>query len=233
MEAKKEMGGADNSKCAEDVIRRRLLIDGDGTGDDRRLNVLLKSFIKWCNSTNETHEESKITHDRMLAQLAQCEFALSKSRLSAAMSAAELQNYENLSRQIESGIESAKRSIESTKLDFQEAKTVRKNRIEYDVMAKVINEQPDRKATNEKLAQLRKELGSLEETREQLEKKLDMRRKQFHVLVASIHQLQAMLDTNETEDILEVALYDAFEDENETEDSQTVTANNTTQMEVE
>jgi THO complex subunit 7 len=38
---------------AEDVIRRRLLIDGDGTGDDRRLNVLLKSFIKWCNATNE------------------------------------------------------------------------------------------------------------------------------------------------------------------------------------
>ena len=38
---------------AEDVIRRRLLIDGDGTGDDRRLNVLLKSFIKWCNAANE------------------------------------------------------------------------------------------------------------------------------------------------------------------------------------
>jgi hypothetical protein len=38
---------------AEDVIRRRLLIDGDGTGDDRRLNVLLKSFIKWCNASNE------------------------------------------------------------------------------------------------------------------------------------------------------------------------------------
>lgn len=34
---------------AEEVIRRRLLIDGDGTGDDRRLNVLLKTLIKWCN----------------------------------------------------------------------------------------------------------------------------------------------------------------------------------------
>lgn len=35
---------------AEDVIKRRLLIDGDGTGDDRKLNTLLKTFIKWCNN---------------------------------------------------------------------------------------------------------------------------------------------------------------------------------------
>jgi hypothetical protein len=67
-----------------------------------------------------------------------------------------------LSLLIETGIESAKQDIESTKLDFQEAKTVRKNRIEYDVLAKVINEQPDRKETDEKLSQLRKELNSLE-----------------------------------------------------------------------
>lgn len=38
----------------EAIIKRRLLIDGDGTGDDRRLNVLLKTYIKWCNSSDET-----------------------------------------------------------------------------------------------------------------------------------------------------------------------------------
>lgn len=41
----------------ESVIKRRLLIDGDGTGDDRRLNVLLKSFIKWSN-TKDTAENT-------------------------------------------------------------------------------------------------------------------------------------------------------------------------------
>jgi THO complex subunit 7 len=53
-------------------------------------------------------------------------------------------------------------------------------------------------------------LWSFQETREQLERKLDMRRKQFHVLVASIHQLQAMLDDSETEEIMDVSL-EAFE----------------------
>lgn len=116
--------------------------------------------IFWCCTSCFLY--SQVLHDRMLAQLAQCEFAVTKSRLSALMSAAELQNYENLSRQIETGIEAAKQDIESTKFEFQDAKTVRKNRIEYDVLAKVINEQPDRKETDEKLSQLRKELGSLE-----------------------------------------------------------------------
>lgn len=55
-------------------------------------------------------------------------------------------------------------------------------------------------------------LLTFQETREQLERKLDMRRKQFHVLVASIHQLQAMLDDSETEEIMDVSL-EAFEDD--------------------
>lgn len=40
----------------EDIIKRRLLIDGDGTGDDRRLNMLLKHFLKWTYSKNDTPE---------------------------------------------------------------------------------------------------------------------------------------------------------------------------------
>ncbi|KAL0830726.1 hypothetical protein ABMA28_002858 [Loxostege sticticalis] len=156
----------------EDVIRRRLLIDGDGTGDDR----------------------SKATHDRMLAQLAQCEFAVTKSQLASEMMAAELTSYEALSQILETGIEVAKGNIEKSKADLAQAKTVRKNRIEYDVLAKVISEQPDRKETLDQLSTLKTELGSLESTKQQLESRLALRKKQFHVLVTSIHQLQALLD---------------------------------------
>lgn len=40
----------------DEVIRKRLLIDGDGAGDDRRINVLLKSFTKWCNTPGSPEE---------------------------------------------------------------------------------------------------------------------------------------------------------------------------------
>lgn len=141
----------------EEVIRRRLLIDGDGTGDDRRINMLLKSFIKWINSP----DLDNTLHERMLSQLAQCEFAQRKSRLVSNMSQEELKSYEQLSKEIEIQIEEAKRNIEKTKTELQDAKRVRKNRIEYDVLAKVINEQPDRVETNLKLATLREELDKL------------------------------------------------------------------------
>lgn len=142
---------------AEEVIRRRLLIDGDGTGDDRRINMLLKSFIKWINSS----DVDNTLHERILSQLAQCEFAQKKSRLVSNMSREELDSYEQLSKEIEIQIEEAKEDIEKTKIELQDAKRVRKNRIEYDVLAKVINEQPDRLETDIKLATLQQELATL------------------------------------------------------------------------
>lgn len=130
----------------------------------------------------------------MLAQLAQCEFAVTKSQLSSEMMAAELESYEELSKILEAGIEVVKSNIEKSKADLTHAKTVRKNRIEYDVLAKVISEQPDRKETLERLSALKAELAGLESTKQQLESRLSLRKKQFHVLVTSIHQLQALLD---------------------------------------
>lgn len=133
------------------------MIDGDGIGDDRRLNVLLKSFIKWVSNPETDH----VLHERMLAQLAQCEFAQKKSRLVSNMYQKELDNYAELSKSIEVEIEEAKKNIDKTNIELEEAKQVRKNRIEYDVLAKVINEQPDRQETDIKLASLQKELGKL------------------------------------------------------------------------
>ena len=41
---------------ADDIIKRKLLIEGDGGNDDRRINSLLKTFIKWCQSSESTEE---------------------------------------------------------------------------------------------------------------------------------------------------------------------------------
>lgn len=147
-------------------------------------------------------------HDKLQAQLAQCEFAVTKSQLSSQMIASELENYEKLSHVIEKGVDNAKDHIESSKLELKHAKTIRKNRMEYDLLAKVINEQPDRKQTEEKLAKLKKELSSLEQSKEQVEKKIDLRRKQFHVLISSIQQLQALLEEKDSDDVLNISVED-------------------------
>ncbi|KAI5736720.1 hypothetical protein M8J76_006395 [Diaphorina citri] len=177
----------------EEVIRRRLLIDGDGTGDDRRLNLLLKSILKYCNSPDDTPEEKQVNVDRMLLQLTQCEHAFEKSRLQLVMSNCELENYERLARNIETAIQTARGDIEETKVELEQAKTVCKNKVEYEVLAKVINEQPDRKQTKTELEERRKQHALLEAQDQQLNKKLEMRSKQFHVLLASIHEIEVLL----------------------------------------
>lgn len=189
-------GVSDNFMCivfSEDVIKRRLLIDGDGTGDDRRLNVLQKLIFKWCNS-EESSEENQLSLDRILSQLVNCEYTVRKSQKVARMNAVELDNYQNLSKKIKNDIKEEKKIIEKTKAALVEAKVVRRNKMECDLLGNAINEQPDRKETGRKLDQLKNELKNLKECREQIGKKMLHRRQQFHALTVTIQQLRSTIE---------------------------------------
>lgn len=181
---------------AEEVIKRRLVIDGDGTGDERRLNALHKSLNKLCQS-QDSPEETRDCLDRMLVQLSQCEFSVKKSRKVAAMNAIELENYKNLSRKITLDIAEEKKKIEKTKLELIDAKRIRKNKMEYDVLGKVIARQPDRRHSEAQLKNLQTELSALRASRTDAVRRLASRRRQFHGLVLLLHQLQTTVDEDD------------------------------------
>ncbi|KAL4225875.1 THO complex subunit 7 [Mactra antiquata] len=182
----------------DEVIKKRLLIDGDAGNDEKRLTSLLKTFIRWSNNIDDsTSEDSHITVQRMLATLAQSDHAIQKSAQVYKMNLYEQQNYDKLNKQIESRIEEAERKIKESKEELQQAKQIRKHRQEYDALAKVIQQQPDRQDTTRKLEDVDEELKQLEETKKTLEQKLDLRRKQFHVLISAIHELQTMLEDDD------------------------------------
>ena len=53
-----------SSYTEENVVKNRLLFDGDGNGDDRRLNMLLKLTTKWAHATNphgDPEEDIKVS----------------------------------------------------------------------------------------------------------------------------------------------------------------------------
>ncbi|XP_048243149.1 THO complex subunit 7 homolog [Haliotis cracherodii] len=179
----------------DDIIKRRLLIEGEGGNDDKRLNNLLKQFIRWCNSPDD--EESGIVYQRIMSMLAQCEFTMEKSLLVYEMNLREQEHYDQLSKDIEKKIKSATSQIAECKTELQQAKRIRKNRQEYDSLAKVIQKHPDRQDTTRQLQSLDKELTSQTETKQKLEEKLELRRKQFLVLITAIHELQRILDEDE------------------------------------
>lgn len=190
------------------MIRRRLLIDGDGTGDDRRLNILLKTLIKWSNATEDNPQESQLIYDRMLSQLSQCEFAVKRSQLLVKTSANQLNMYKMLQENLEDKISDAKQTIETNKNNLAQAKILKQNRMMYDLLAQSIKEQPARKETDLRLADLKAELFTLNEESKSLEQKLDMRRKQFHVLVSSVNQLKGMLETANGDESMNTSLDD-------------------------
>jgi len=177
----------------------RLLVDGDGLGDDRRLNMLLKALVKWCSSENEDPSSCEQSYQRMLTQLSSIEWSMAKSRQAEAMNIAEQKQYGKVHSKVEEGIVKARAEIEETKQELVEAKLVRKNRMEYDALAKVIQSHPDRDSSTTRLETVREELGQLEEREKQLQEKLETRKKQFHLLVSSIHQMQDLLAEDEDE----------------------------------
>ena len=120
----------------DEVIRRKLLIDGDGGLDDRRISMLIKHYIKWCN-TDPNSEENEQLAQKIEQQLQLCEFTMEKTNGVFYMNKKEQQNYEKLNRNIEGQISEAYSKISDCKSELTQAKRIRRNRQEYDTLAKV------------------------------------------------------------------------------------------------
>jgi len=188
----------------EAAAKNRLLFDGDGTGEERRLNLLLKAVVKWCNHTDEETEDSAANdvkrHAGLVAQLLHIEWTDAKSKLVQEMNEREANNYESILEGIQSKLEEAEKDIIEAKRELDQARLVRRNRMEYDSMAKTIQAFPSRDESGKNIDQVSGELERLKREEEELDAKLQQRKKQFHVLVNSIHQLQEMLEVEEKEE---------------------------------
>ncbi|KAG8435864.1 hypothetical protein GDO86_007089 [Hymenochirus boettgeri] len=177
----------------DEVIRKRLLIDGDGAGDDRRINLMVKSFLKWCNSG--VQEDGQ--YQRMLSTLSQCEFSMGKTLQVHDMNLREMENMRPyITREIaecKKQILQAKRIRKTGKNDIKHKSPLFYFFPEYDALAKVIQLHPDRHETLKQLEALDKELKQFSHTKEKVEDK----KKQFHVLLSTIHELQHTLENDD------------------------------------
>lgn len=189
----------------ESAVKTRLLFDGDGTGEDRRLNLLYRQVVKWCTSgtsaatgTGNPDEDVKM-HAKLNSALMQIEWSDAKSKLVQEMNVQEATNYEQLLGKIQTKIAEADADIQEAKKELEQARLIRKNRMEYDAMAKQINQYPSRDITGKTIGEIKSDLERLKGEEENLDLKLQMRKNQFHVLVNSIHQLQALLEQEEEE----------------------------------
>ena len=59
----------------DEVIRKRLCVEGEGGSDERRVLSLLKTFVRWASDTELSGDEREATYQKML-------FTLSRTPLS-------------------------------------------------------------------------------------------------------------------------------------------------------
>lgn len=189
----------------EQIIRRRLQIDGEGVGDDRKINLLLKTFTRWCN-TNDDNVDASQTHDRILTQLSHSEFSVLKSELSEQMIDAELKNYKKVSDNIAERIEMVKDQIDQSKTLLVTAKEIRRNKLEYSSLARLIKEEPDRKEIVQKHEILKEELLKQNDQFQKVNKVLENRRKDFKSFMLITQELlkDCNFETNGTSNEIEV-----------------------------
>lgn len=189
----------------EQIIRRRLQIDGEGVGDDRKINLLLKTFTRWCNSTDDKDDASQ-THDRILTQLSHSEFSVLKSELSEQMIDEELKSYKKVSDNIAERIEMVKDQIDQSKTLLVTAKEIRRNKLEYSSLARLIKEEPDRKEIVSKHEILKDELLKQNEQFQKVNKVLENRRKDFKSFMLITQELlkDCNFETNGTLNEIEV-----------------------------
>jgi len=181
------------STVDEEIIRKRLLLDGEGAGDDRKLTMILKSFLKWCNNP----EPDNASYQKILYLLDQAEYQIKKLELVAKANHAQQQKYAQIEQEIESEMEKANKTIADSKLELEEAKKHKSNQMEYDALARIINKNKDRKTTQDQIDEVQGQTDALLKENQALDKKLSDRRRELHVLLQSIHGIESKLKQEE------------------------------------
>jgi THO complex subunit 7 len=209
----------------DDLIKKRLLVEGDSGNEDRLINKLIRNFIKWSSYSAVDHNQAssqqqqqqqsaqganeietenvESLYDQMVASLSHAEFGLLRNQFILDMNKMEQDNYDELYKRIDGEIEKAKRKIVESKLELQEARKIRKNRQEYDMLARQIQNYPDRAEMQATIKSLEEKLESLKKVDNEYVKKLEQRRKQFSVVLQALSSMKNLIENDsKLEDIL-------------------------------
>jgi THO complex subunit 7 len=193
----------------DDIIKKRLLIEGDSGNDDRIINKLIRNFVKWTNQ-NKMSEQSEIEatsnttvneentnelYEQMMASMSHIEFSLLRNQFIYDMNYMEQENYEKLYQKINNEIERAKKKIVESKVDLHEARKIRKNRQEYDILAKQILVYPNRLEMLLTIKNLEERLENFKKLDLEYERKIELRRKHFAAVLHSLNSLKGLIET--------------------------------------
>ncbi|XP_075240285.1 THO complex subunit 7 homolog [Convolutriloba macropyga] len=188
------------SSMEEDMIYRRLLLEGDTGGDDKRMTQLLRSILKLSDLSDNGGDGSDSPSEaayKIITTLNQAETAVRRCTSICDMNANEVQFYEQELSKIEKSIEESKASVESFKEALENAKVVRKHKQAFDSLAQTILKEPARDLSVKRLEAIKGEMEQLHKTEGLLiDEQRDIDR-HFKLFTFALAQLKSHLKVKE------------------------------------
>lgn len=164
---------------------------------------MVKAITKWIQTASDS-QDFHLLYNKVLSQIALCELSRNRSELLKQTHQEQLQKYMEMYEEQQQKTVNIKQQIADQKIQLEKAKSIKNNRIQYDLLANNIAKEPARTETNSILNNLQKEISELRDEKQRLDDLLDKRRKQFHVLSTSANKIRSLLAEDADSSIEEI-----------------------------
>ena len=166
--------------------------------------VRLRDFTEKAMPLNsENAEDVKASGIALKRELQLFSLETEKVALAAEASTAELEHYNTSKSEIEASIVECENEIEILKKKLAHEKLVKKYREEYEALAKIAIEHPARQASEQELEKVRSDIKEMKDKQSKVMSQLDIRKKQFHLLMQSIFDLNYSYTEENSKDVSE------------------------------
>ncbi|KAI0529753.1 hypothetical protein KFK09_002311 [Dendrobium nobile] len=175
------------------IIKHRLLTRTTTTRGEPPLKKLNKKFITLVFEVEkdlDNYNECEKLYKNFLQEMATFELPLIKSKAVVDANIREKESFNELQEEIHGQILQAQADIEDLKTQLEESKIERQHKEECEAIRKLIALQPPRYETQQTISNLEKEIAALEAENAAGVRLLDLRKKQFSLLLHVVDELQ-------------------------------------------
>ncbi|EFJ34721.1 hypothetical protein SELMODRAFT_438744 [Selaginella moellendorffii] len=193
---------------AEDdaIIRQRLLTRTTTTRGEPPLKKLLKKFVAFVAEVDKSSDnvvECEKLYKSLLQELSTFELPLLKTRAVIDANKREQQSFKDLQQQLDQQTIQTRNDIEDLKIQLEQSKIERQHKEECEAIRRLIAAQPPRSETQNVITELEKEIATLEAENMTATRTLELRKKQFALLLHAVDSLQTTLEDEQQSSAIE------------------------------
>lgn len=168
------------------IIKHRLLTRTTTTRGEPPLKKLQKKFMSFAHEIEKDTDnlnECERLYKAFLQEISTFELPLLKSKAVVDANLREKEGFNELQLEIQRQIIQAQVDIEDLKKQLEQSKIERQHKEECEAIRKLIASQPPRSETQKTISDLEKEIAALEAENASCVRTLDLRKKQFSLLL--------------------------------------------------